>query len=151
MADWALRGCHSLPGIRKDYHRAYLWPQKRSKFKIGSTVSTECLCIPSWSQKTVSGAIVNQGPSVYTLFPLLWNDSLSFCPSHSYFLSFCFLALHTVLIGTYICMYVRTYFCMYACCLRELMRFADGSSSNKIMAVCESSQDDIPVFNLVTE
>lgn len=31
--------------------------------------------------------------------------------------------------------------------LRDLMRFWDGSSSSKIMAVCESSQEETPLFN----
>lgn len=37
---------------------------------------------------------------------------------------------------------------MYTC-FRDLMRFTDGPSSNKMMAVYESSQDDTLVFSLV--
>lgn len=135
-----LNGFHSLPSIKAIVQGICLQAQKRPKFKICFYLMSIAL-EPSGSQKTASGIICK------CTIPSL-DITLSSYPSYSQLLAFCcFLTLHIMLIGMQdVCTYVCLSACVHAC-LRDIMACSDGSSS-KIMATCESSQDDTLVLNL---
>lgn len=78
-----------------------------------------------------------------------YSLSFSSCPSHSYFLFFSPPNCVNWYVCMFVCTYVRISACMHAC-LRDLMRFSDGSSSNKMAAIMRIvMMTDTPGFNVV--